>query len=336
MKATGVFASFLASLMLAGASHAVVIPTVLVGDPHNPPDSRYGSVLYPEGGGSVPYAFRMGKTEITNTQYIAFLNAVAASDPYGLYDTNMVSSTQGGITRHGLAGGYTYDVRSTANGTYTYADKPAVHIDWFDALRFANWLDNGQGGPDTTEDGAYTLLGGTPVPSNAESITRNADARWWIPNDNEWYKAAYYDADGGGGVYYDYPTGTDDVPNNKRPDFDNGNSANFFTTFYTTGNSDYPLTDADSYELSASPYGTLQQGGNAWEWTETYFGSNRIIRGGGYQNTSNILKPNQAGISTPWITNGSVGFRVATIPEPSTLVLTMLACGLLVLPGRRI
>lgn len=39
------------------------------------------------GRGDVGYEFRMGKYEVTIRQYAAFLNAVASSEPYSLYQT---------------------------------------------------------------------------------------------------------------------------------------------------------------------------------------------------------------------------------------------------------
>ena len=71
-------------------------------------------------------------------------------------------------------------------------NKPINFVNFFDALRLANWVNNGQGSADT-ETGAYTLLGGTAVPSNATTVTRNSGATWFLPSENEWYKAAYYD-----------------------------------------------------------------------------------------------------------------------------------------------
>ncbi len=90
-------------------------------------------------------------------------------------------------------------------------------------------------------------------------MTRNGDATWFLPTENEWYKAAYYDGDAA--TYYDYPTGTNTVPNNNAPSSDTGNSANFYGSGYTTGSNSYSLTDAGAYTESASPYGTYDQGG---------------------------------------------------------------------------
>ena len=115
------------------------------------------------------YEYRIGKYEVINAEYAEFLNAVAGTDTNALYNTNMGADTDGGITQTGSSGSYVYAVKADA-GAYTYANKPVNNVSWYDTLRFANWLHNGQLNGDT-ETGAYTLLGGTPTPSNGDSIT---------------------------------------------------------------------------------------------------------------------------------------------------------------------
>ncbi|MFM8494101.1 MAG: hypothetical protein ACKOEM_01055, partial [Planctomycetia bacterium] len=61
--------------------------------------------------GAVSSTFDIGKTEVSNSNYAAFLNAVAASDPYALYNTQM-SNSIGGITRSGSSGSFTYAVKA--------------------------------------------------------------------------------------------------------------------------------------------------------------------------------------------------------------------------------
>src|SRR5439155_13344062 len=51
--------------------------------------------------------FLISSTEVTNTEYAAFLNAVAQTDTYLLYNSNMGSVVQGGISRSGHSGRYT-------------------------------------------------------------------------------------------------------------------------------------------------------------------------------------------------------------------------------------
>src|SRR4051812_36198014 len=70
-------------------ARGITIDTVPVGNSGNPADMRYLDVEHPNGTGSVANPYRIGKTEVTNVQYAAFLNAVAKSDPYGLYNASM-------------------------------------------------------------------------------------------------------------------------------------------------------------------------------------------------------------------------------------------------------
>src|SRR5262245_26551178 len=60
---------------------AITIDTVPVGNPGNP--GRVQGGIF----GGVSTAYRIAKTEVTNAQYVMFLNAVAASDPFGLYNS---------------------------------------------------------------------------------------------------------------------------------------------------------------------------------------------------------------------------------------------------------
>jgi len=160
----------------AQAPPAVTFDWVTVGDPGNACDPVGSGNCF----GAVGYTYRIATHEVTNAQYAAFLNAKAGSDPLALFNTDM--ATLGGITRSGTPGSYTY---SAVPGR---ENMPVNNVSFFDALRFANWLHNGQG-DGNTETGAYTLLGGTPTPSNP-MVERNATARFFLPTDPEWYKAA--------------------------------------------------------------------------------------------------------------------------------------------------
>ena len=69
---------------------------------------------------------------MTNSEYAAFLNAVAATDTYSLWHQSM------SIERTGLGGDYTYSV---VDGK---GEHPVVRVNFYDAARFTNWLMNGQ------------------------------------------------------------------------------------------------------------------------------------------------------------------------------------------------
>jgi formylglycine-generating enzyme required for sulfatase activity len=303
---------------------AVTIETVLVGDADNSDDVHvdgYGGGPY----GGVDHNYRIGKTEVTNAQYIVFLNAVADADPNGLFNSSMESDLGGGIVRMGSPGNYEYSVRSNAPGKglagtdYTYANKPVTFVSWYDAIRFANWLHNGQpAGPQidtTTEDGAYNLDGPTTVGP------RNPSAKWFLPSEDEWYKAAFYD--GATDTYYDYATRSNTAPSSTPSTSNIQNSANYRAgtaqtplAFVMPFAPDYPHTDAAAYTMSASPYGTFDQGGNVWEWSEEFFGSTQVgLRGASFNDFSENLLAENALRHDP-IGGGeslTIGFRVATV-----------------------
>jgi len=139
---------------------AASLEFVTVGDPGNAADTQVMTTDGTTGYGSVPYVYQIGKYDVTAGQYTAFLNAVAKTDPYGLYDSGMAkvgsylqNGTYGcGIVRSGSSGGYAYTVATA------YQNFPVNYVSWGDATRFCNWLQNGQPvGPEsdgTTENGA--------------------------------------------------------------------------------------------------------------------------------------------------------------------------------------
>lgn len=274
------------------------------------------------GYGGVGYDYQIGRTEVTLNQYTTFLNAVAASDPYGLYNGKMATNQNiAGISRSGTSGSYSYSVIGSGN-------RPVSYVNWFDAARFSNWLHNGATGSSNTETGAYTLNGAT-----SGIISANVNAQYWIPTEDEWYKAAYYDPtlNSGAGGYTLHANGSDTLTSNNLGDPD---AANFrggdFTT--TPGNNTYSssqnyLTDAGAFTNTSNYYGTFDQGGNLWEWNDAISGSNRGLRGGYWYNTEYDLRSSLRGSNVPANENGPIGFRVASIPEPSSILLLFITLG---------
>jgi formylglycine-generating enzyme required for sulfatase activity len=290
----------LLTLALGSTASAVTMAFTPVGDAGNACDSQLQGCF-----GGVGYSYSIGTYEVTNAQYAEFLNAKAAADPLGLYNTLM--GPAGGITRSGVSGSFTY--------TATLPNNPVNWVSFYDTVRFANWLSNGQGSG-STETGSYTLLGGTPTPSNGATLARNAGATIVLPTEDEWYKAAYYNA--ASTSFFDYPTGSNTAPTCSTPTA-TPNSAN-------CNNAVGGPVATGSYTGSASPYGTYDQGGNVAEWNEALNALLlRGIRGGGYTDTTLTELASIrlfGGAGTDGI---NLGFRVASVPEPGT--------GLLVLMG---
>ena len=265
------------AVVLAMGSFARADPVsyqmVTVGDAGNAADST--------GYGAVAYEYQIGKYDVTIGQYVAFLNAVAQSDPYSLYNSNMATNgTIKGISRAGSSGSYTYSVIGSAN-------KPITYVSWFDAARFANWMQNGQGNG-STETGAYTLVSGQ---TSGTAPAKNPGAQFFIPTENEWYKAAYYDStiNSGAGGYWKYATRSNSDPGNVIGG--GANQANYYTSsgYSVTQSTGYDpnqnyLTDVGVFTNSASHYGTFDQTGNVWQWNDSdgSAGSSRVLRGGGW------------------------------------------------------
>ncbi len=295
------------------AQPLVNIETVTVGDAGNAADSTtYGAVAD---------VFAIGKYEVTISQYTTFLNSVASvtSDSYivSLWKASMTSDLNiAGISRSGsgtLASPYSYSVIGSGN-------RPIAYVSWFDAARFANWVNNGASNVASTETGAYTLNGAT-----TGTITKNAVATWFLPSEDQWYKASYYKGGGTNAGYWVYPTKSDTIAGNT---IGVAGSANYFDVNYAKEENGLPsnLTDAGAYgSNSASAYDTYDQGGNVWEWNDAEIDSNRGLRGGSWGPTGPFLQSSFRYSSLPILESDRVGFRVASVPEPSTYALVLMA-----------
>jgi formylglycine-generating enzyme len=292
------------------AQPLVNIETVTVGDAGNAADAT--------GYGAVGYEFNIAKYEVTIGQYTTFLNAVAATDTYSLYNPNMATNlNMAGITQAGSSGSFSYSALGSGN-------RPISYVSWFDGARFANWMNNGATNGASTETGAYTLNGAT-----TGIITKNPGADWWIPSEDEWYKAAYSMGGGTNAGYWDYPTQSDSTPGNliggatNQANYNNGvYSVTQSNTLDSTLNY---LTAAGTFSNSASAYNTFDQGGNVSEWNDAVIGSSRGVRGSAWFYLEDFLQSSSRGSNAPTNASSHVGFRVASVPEPSTYALILMA-----------
>ena len=292
--------------LITSASATVTMDWVTIGNANNEADTADGN-QYIDGTqryGSVDHVYRIGKYEVTNAQYGEFLNAKGQSNSNGVYNASMPTY---GITQSGTSGSFSYTV------TTALANRPVVYVSWFDAARFANWMMNGQGNA-SMETGAYTL-------NNATSgiITANIGAQVYIPSENEWYKAAYYNA--ANASYSLYPNGQNTITMA---------DANYDRSVGST-------TNVGTYSGYPSSYGTNDQGGNVWEWNDAVIsGSSPGLRGSYWNGLTGDLASSGRNLSFDASTeNDMFGFRVASVPEPTSILLSMLAGGMMLIRRKR-
>jgi formylglycine-generating enzyme required for sulfatase activity len=229
----------------------------------------------------------------------------------------MGSDARGGISfTSGNASGSKYAVRSNMG------DKPVNYVSWFDAARVSNWYQNGATSSSSTETGAYTLNGATS--GNAPAV--NPGATFYIPTEDQWYKAAYYKGGGTNAGYWNYATQSDTAPTpvtaGETGIGSAGNTGNFANW---NKSADWDSQDGNATTVGTngdpSAYGAFDMSGNIFEWNDLTgaAGSSRGLRGGSW----NRINPSELSSSYSLSLDPSfsfVGFRLAgPVSSPSSV-----------------
>lgn len=338
MMKTGIAIAFSTLILCCDAARAFeTFDWAVVGNKNNASDNT--------GFGAVAYTYQISKYEVTNTQYAEFLNATdpAGTNTFALYNANMSVIGVGGINFDPFnTNGSKYEVKSG------HGNNPVTYVSFIDAMRFVNWLENGQPTDGSgTESGVYTI-------SKGFDEKRALNATFYIPSENEWYKAAYHKNDGATNHYWQYPMQSDSRPYSDQPPgsdapmqsntgnfrendyIDNGYDDGFAVLGYEID--DYTLdylTDVGAYPSSVGPYGTFDQGGNVYEWNESIVASQyRGIRGGSWYTPNLNMDKNYRFIADVGAEGDAIGFRIAraVVPEPSSALLCLAGITLM---GRR-
>ncbi|MFC1676778.1 formylglycine-generating enzyme family protein [Planctomycetota bacterium] len=263
------------------ASAVIDIEFVTIGNAGNAADST--------GFGAVGYDYYIGKYEISNDQWDQFTAAAGAptGNPASAYDQGSYYSYKGDQI-------------------------PTDSVSWYEALQFANYLTSGD-----KSQGVYQFSGNNSNPGDFVGIDRAAaevsyGVIYFLPSEDEWYKAAYYKSDASG--YSLYANGTDMIPTTSQ--------SNYGQVFPYDGPWDVG-TGAPEQN------GTFDMMGNDWEWTET-IDTLPIVRGGSFYGTdaSGLASTGRFDDHFDY-EDFNLGFRVAMIPEPATVLLLCLGVALM-------
>ncbi len=281
--------------------NAFTMEFVTIGNPNNVADTT-GS---PNPAGSVAYTYNLGKYEVSRDM----------------------------ITKANVAGSLGITLQDMTSYGGNGVNRPATGISWYEAAKYVNWLNTSTGGTAAYKfvGGTFQLWSSTDAGYNANNMFRNSLAKYVIASSNEWYKGAYGNADGS---WSNFPNGSDSAPTAVA----SGTAAN--TAVYGQSISNGPADIKNAGGLSA--YGTMAQGGNVWEWNETAYdginntaGESRELRGGSWNNYSDGLDASLRDFNSPTLENFRYGFRVASVPEPSTGLLVVLGLSGLLLKRRK-
>jgi hypothetical protein len=325
MNVLGVAAGALATVAsLAAPSHAGVVTFgsganafdmtfVKIGNPGNAPDTT-GK---PSSAGSVGYEYAIGMFEVSEGMITKF------------NDSQSLKITQ---SNRGV-------------------NKPATFVSWNEAARFVNWLNTEKGFAPAykftttgVNDNIALWTSGDTLDYNASNPYRSARSKYFLPNFNESYKAAFYNPSEQ--VYYDFPNGKNTAPTAVA----SGTADN--TAVYGPQSGPADVDQAGGL----SPYGVMGLAGNVYEHGEDSYNSLnndpnevRTVRGGSWLDSdtkwlSSSFRLDFEGQSwlRPTWSDDDHGFRVASldqeaiVPEPSMMVIgTLFGLGGLVAKRRR-
>jgi formylglycine-generating enzyme required for sulfatase activity len=248
--------------------------------------------------------YRMGTYEITNDQWNKFKAAygTVAGNPSSAYANSP---------------------------SYTSANGPTNNVSWYEAAQFVNWLNTNTGHhaaynfTGTQGTGSYTFTTwSTAEAAGGRNLYRHKDAFYYLPTEDEWVKAAYWN---GTALQNSATKASESLTQG------DGNGAGW-NYHDAEGYATYPAGPWDIGSGSQELNGTYDMMGNLFEWLESPLPSGnyvanswRDVRGGDWYCGSNALAASYRSYGNAPNEYEYIGFRVASVPEPSCIVLLLAA-----------
>jgi formylglycine-generating enzyme required for sulfatase activity len=288
-----------------------------------------------DGRGQVNYEYRMGRFEVTTSQWVEFMNAAFDRPASDAIPHVYPPSAWGGAGAPAQNGGRRWRVQSGMDMI------PTSGVDWRTCAIYCNWLHNGKSLERSAFlSGAYEVSTFGYIGSGGgftDQLTRSPGARYWVPNLDEWVKAAHYDpakpnANGTLGGYWTYGNSSD-VPFVAGPPgvLVNGQLATANTgwsSFSFPGYSPFSVP-LGAYTGVTSPWGLYDVAGGTSEWLEDYLQdpSEPVPRYRYWEGSSRFFASHRGdevgeidGGEFPTYFGDEVGFRVAaSVPAPGAL-----------------
>ena len=232
------------------------------------------------------YAYRIGVYEITNDQWNKFkaeLGVPVTGDPGVAYDQD---------------------------ASWPAPNVPTNEVSWYEAAQMVNWLNTSTGHAaaytftGTQGQSDYTLDIWSPAEAaGGTNLYRHKDAFYFLPNDDEWVKAAHWN----GTALQLYATPDNSVP-------------------VAGVDSNYDLVVGEPWDVGSGSEelnGTFDMMGNVFEWMEgPYYAGGyapdgiRPHRGGSYLLDNEALTLWNRYADPPFYEALTVGFRVAAGTAP--------------------
>ena len=197
---------------------------------------------------TIDYDYHIMKNEVTNQQYVGYLIEALANGDITITTTTVEGYYPG--DEHWIAGNY----------EFLDLDAGSCCINWT--------------GIEFTIDSVYIEHPVVEVTwFGAYAFAEHYGLR--LPLEHEWEKAAR------GNTGWNYPWG----------DYIDGSRANYWSSGDPWDNGTTPVGfyNGQNYQGfqttdSPSPFGAYDMAGNVWDWTDSFYGDSRIIRGGSWFN----------------------------------------------------